>query len=154
MTRIGGSIRRTLLGVAIVALGACSAQLRDHGYVPSDEDLSAVLVGVDTRDTVADIVGPPTAGGVLSDSGFYYVASTFRHFGALAPREVDREVVAITFDGAGVVDDVARYGLQDGRVVQLSRRVTDDNIRDTTLLRQLFSAFGRFDAGTFLGSDS
>ena len=154
MSGIGTSIRRMTLVVSLVALHACSAQMRDHGYVPSEEDLSSITVGLDTRDSVVALVGSPTAGGVLSDSGMYYVASTFRHFGALAPREVDREVVAITFGGDGVVDNITRYGLDDGRVVQLSRRVTDDNIRDTTLIRQLFGALGRFDAGTILGSDS
>lgn len=140
-------------GVALVALTACTTQYRNHGYAPSDDQLAEVLVGVDTRDTVADVVGPPTAGGVLNDGGFFYVQSRFSYFGPLEPREIEREVVAIRFDPEGVVSNVERFGLEEGRVVALSRRVTQDNVRDTTFIRQLLGSIGRFDAGDFIGSE-
>jgi hypothetical protein len=49
------------------------------------------------------------------------------------------------------VSNVERFGLENGNVVALSRRVTQDNVRDTTFLRQLFGSIGRFNAGDFLG---
>jgi hypothetical protein len=52
-----------------------------------------------------------------------------------------------------VVTGVERFGLEDGQVVSLSRRVTDDNIRDTTFVRQLLGAIGNINAGSFLGSE-
>ena len=46
---------------ALCLLGAgCSAQYRNHGYVPSEEDLAEVVIGVDTRDSVAETLGAPT----------------------------------------------------------------------------------------------
>jgi len=140
-------------GMALVAMTACTTQYRNHGYAPSDDQLAEVLVGVDTRDTVIDVVGPPTAGGVLNDGGYFYVQSRFRYFGPLEPREIEREVVAIRFDSEGVVSNVERFGLEDGRVVALSRRVTQDNVRDTTFIRQLLGSIGRFDASDFIGSE-
>ena len=77
----------------------------------------------------------------------------FRHFGAAAPEEVSREVVAITFSAQGLVTNVARYGLEDGGVVILSRRVTEDNVRDSTLIRQLLGAIGNFSAADLIGSN-
>ena len=124
---------------------------RNHGYAPTDDELAAVLVGIDTRSTVSDIIGPPTAGGVANGGGFFYVQSQFRLYGPLEPKEVDREVVAISFDPEGVVSNVERFGLENGNVVALSRRVTQDNVRDTTFIRQLFGSIGRFNAGDFLG---
>jgi outer membrane protein assembly factor BamE (lipoprotein component of BamABCDE complex) len=129
----------------------CTTLYRNHGYAPTDDQLAEVLVGVDTRDTVADVVGPPTAGGVANGGGFFYVQSRFRLLGPLEPKEIDREVVAITFDEEGVVSNVERFGLENGNIVALSRRVTQDNIRDTTFLRQLFGSIGQFNAGDFLG---
>lgn len=150
MSRRGLRFRTIGAGLALLLVVGCTALYRNHGYAPSDEDLAEVLVGVDTRATVADIVGSPTAGGLMSDGNFYYVQSRFRHFAYTAPKEIDREVVAISFDGEGVVSNIERFGLEDGRIVALSRRVTDDGIRDTRFLQQLFGALGNFDAGAVL----
>jgi outer membrane protein assembly factor BamE (lipoprotein component of BamABCDE complex) len=137
--------------VLTLAVG-CTTLYRNHGYVPSDEALAEVLVGVDTRATVSDVIGPPTAGGVANGGGdFYYVQSRFRLLGPLEPKEIDREVVAVRFGADDVVTNVERFGLENGNIVPLSRRVTQDNVRDTTFLRQLFGSIGRFNAGDFLG---
>ena len=145
-------LRRAVLGLALLALTGCTALYRNHGYVPREDELAAITVGVDTRETVSAAIGTPTAGGVLSQSGYYYVRSQFRQYGPREPQEVSREVLAINFSDAGTVSNISRYGLSDGRVVVLSRRVTTDNVRDNTLIRQLFGNFGRINAGDFLSS--
>ena len=139
--------------IAVLGLGACTPQYRNHGYMPTDTDLATIAVGVDTRASVIAAIGAPTAGGVLDPSGYYYVESRFRHLGPLAPQEIERQVLAISFDAAGVMTNVERFGLQDGRVVTLSRRVTDDNVRDTTFIRQLLGNIGNFDPTALIGSE-
>jgi outer membrane protein assembly factor BamE (lipoprotein component of BamABCDE complex) len=143
--------RRMTAMVALTAAIACTPIIRNHGYMPPAEDLSLIAVGVDTRLTVAATVGPPTSGGVLDQSAFYYVSSKFRHFGAMVPVETERQVLAISFDDAGVVRNIERFGLQDGNVIVLSRRVTDNGVRDSTFIRQLLGSIGRVNAGDFLG---
>ena len=146
-------IRAAFLAGAM-ALTGCVAQFRDHGYVPDDALLGQIVVGLDTRATVEEVVGLPTTGGVLNDSGFYYVETRWRDYGLLEPQVIDRQLVAIRFDANGVVSNVERFTLQDGRVVPLSRRVTDDAIADTSFLRQLMGSLGNFDAaGAIAGSD-
>ena len=147
------SVQASALLLAIVAGTACTPVIRNHGYVPLAEDLALLTVGVDTRETVASTVGPPTSGGVLSGSGFYYVSSQFRHMGMFAPEETKREVVAISFDDSGVVSNIERFGLEDGQVVALSRRVTDSPVQDSTFLRQLLGNIGNFDASTAFGEN-
>lgn len=139
--------------IAVLGLGACTPLYRNHGYIPTETDLATINVGVDTRETVTAAIGAPTAGGVLDSSGFYYVESRFRHLGPLAPQEIERQVLAISFNEAGVMTNIERFGLQDGRVVTLSRRVTDDNVRDTTFIRQLLGNLGNFDPTTLIGSE-
>lgn len=148
---ISGRARRIAFIVGIAVLAACAPVYRSHGFVPPEEDLVTIQPGIDTRATVSESIGQPTAGGVLNNGGFYYVRSKFRHFGPMEPQEIDREVVAITFDAQGIVRNIERYGLEDGRVVPLSRRVTDESVRDTTFLRQLMGNIGRFDASSMLG---
>lgn len=147
----GRLVRATLLGSALFLAVGCTTLYRNHGYAPTDEQLSEVLVGVDTRGTVSDVIGPPTASGVTNEGDFFYVQSRFRLYGPLEPKEIEREVVAIRFDGEGVVSNVERFGLENGQVVALSRRVTDDNVKGTTFLRQLFGSIGQFNAGDFIG---
>ncbi|MDC0737333.1 outer membrane protein assembly factor BamE [Cognatishimia sp. SS12] len=129
---------------------ACTAQYRNHGYVPSEDDLAEIIVGVDTRDSVAESIGTPTAGGVLNEGGYYYVRSQFKTVGPFRPEEVDRQLVAVSFDQNGVVSNIERFGLEDGRVVRLSRRVTDNGLNNISFLRQLLGNLGNFDAGSLL----
>lgn len=147
-------IRRALplaLCAALMVLAACSEIIRKHGYIPPQEDLDAIIVGVDTRDSVAASVGRPATSGVLREGGWFYIGSTIRHFGARKPKEIDRQVVAVRFDEGGVVQNVERFGLERGQVVVLSRRVTETTVRDVTFIRQIIRNFGQINLGDALG---
>ncbi len=130
---------------AVIAVAGCVAQYRLHGYTPSDDDLANILVGVDTRDTVAEVIGTPTTSGVARSDAYYYVSKNVRSYGMREPEIVDRQIVAIRFDEAGVVSSIERYTLQDGKVVPLSRRVTGNNANDVPFLTQLFGNIGGLD---------
>lgn len=153
--KAGGNrmLRGTVLAVALLAATACAPIYRNHGFVPAQSELAALEPGVDTRESVTQAIGQPTAGGVLNGNAMYYVASRFRQIGPLEPQEIDRQIVALSFDDAGILRNIERYGLTDGRIVPLDRRVTDDGLRDTTFLRQLFGNIGNIDAGRLLGGD-
>lgn len=146
------SFRKAAALLCILALSACGATaLKDsHGYIPENTLLNEVRVGTDTKDTVARLLGRPSTQGIIDDSGWYYVKSDYERFLWREPVEVDREVVAVSFSDAGVVENVERFGLEDGQVVALSRRVTTSNTQGVGFLRQLFSNFGTLDAGSFL----
>ncbi len=137
--------------VLFVVLSACSPVQRFHGYAPDDTQLSEIEVGRDTRSSVAEKVGRPGMSGVMEGSSWYYVQSDWVEQGWRPPVEVRREVVAISFDGSDRVSNVERFGLDDGEVVPLSRRVTSTGTSGGALLRQLLSNFGQFNPGQMLG---
>ena len=132
------------IGACLLLAVACTTQIRNHGYVPLPEDLENIKVGVDTRDSVIEAVGSPSASGVLDEGGFYYVRSQLRHFGARKPKIISRRLVAITFDSRGVVRNVEEYALEDGKAVPLTRRVTDNDIQTLSILQQLLKGIGNF----------
>jgi outer membrane protein assembly factor BamE (lipoprotein component of BamABCDE complex) len=140
------------LAVATLALAGCADIYRNHGYAPPAGDLALVEIG-DSREAVAGVIGQPTAEGILDDSGWYYVRSRWRTRGFRAPQEIDREVVAVSFSPAGRVANVERFGLEEGRVVVLSRRTTSSNTEGIGFLRQLLGNIGRFDAAQILNQD-
>ncbi|MBV7409552.1 outer membrane protein assembly factor BamE [Maritimibacter sp. DP1N21-5] len=145
-----GLVRLVAVLLGILTIAACSPVYTNHGFVPSDEDVEEIMVGIDTRETVAAIVGKPGAEGLLTQEGWYYVESRFKHFAYNAPEEIDREVLRIGFDESGLVENIERFGLEQGQVVVLSRRVTTSNTRGVGFLRQLLGNIGNFDAGTLL----
>jgi outer membrane protein assembly factor BamE (lipoprotein component of BamABCDE complex) len=150
MAKAAFGLRMALAGLVLLAMAACSDIYRNHGYTPDEASLENVAVGRDTRESVAAKVGRPAAGGLMADGGWYYVQSRWRHRGPLAPQEIDRQVLAISFDAGGRVSNIERFGLEDGQVVALSRRVTDSNVKGLGLIQQLMGNLGRFNPGQFL----
>ncbi|MEM6596473.1 MAG: outer membrane protein assembly factor BamE [Pseudomonadota bacterium] len=150
MAPLRSALRLVVLVASCAMLAACAATFRNHGYMPPEEDLAAIVVGVDTRDSVEGTIGKPGVSGIADASGWYYVRSRIRNYAWQAPEEIDREVLAISFSPTGTVTNIERFGLEEGRVVRLSRRVTDSNTQGIGFLRQAFGNLGRFDAGTLL----
>lgn len=133
-------------------LAGCTPVYRDHGYAPTDLDLARVQVG-QSRDQVAEEVGHPVSTGVLTDSAWYYVGSRWRSYGALAPKPISREVVAISFTPQGKVENVERFGLERGRVVVLSRRVTKTNVAPPSIVSLLLRNVGTIRADQLLSDN-
>lgn len=137
----------------VMFAAACSPIYRNHGYVPIDEDLAKIEVGKSTRQDVADAIGRPSSTGLLEGTGWYYVGSRWETRTWHAPEEIKREVVAVSFNDKGVVTNVERFGLKDGNVVPLSRRVTESNVKGISFIRQLLGSIGRVSAGQVLGDN-
>ena len=151
MSNRSRTVRIGIAGLLALLLAACQPVYRNHGWAPGDADLAEIRVGADTRETVMEKIGAPGAAGILADSGWYYVESRWEHYAYRAPKEIDRQVVAITFTPAGRVQNVERFGLEHGQVVALSRRVTETGVTNVSFLRQLFGSFGRLTADQLLG---
>ena len=150
--RIAGVCRLRGMALVVVAgISACAPVYRNHGYVPAEDELALVEVGVDTRDTVGQKIGRPSTSGLLNDEGWFYVQSRYKLVGPREPQEIDRQVLVINFTPTGVVDNIGRFGLEDGRVVEISRRVTESNIKGITLIQQLLGSFGRLRAEDIAG---
>lgn len=144
---------RLAIGVVLMlGLTACSSTFRNHGYVPSEVELAEIEVGRDTRDTLAEKVGRPAAGGVVREDVWYYVQSRMENYAYRAPEVIERQVLAVSFSSNGRIKNIERFGLEDGQVIALNRRVTDSNIEGVSFIRQLMGNIGRVDAGTLLNN--
>lgn len=141
---------RLLALVALVAVTACSATYRNHGYVPPEQDLARLVVGVDTRATVDDMIGVPSLAGVSGEGDYYYVRSRKREFAFYRPEVVERQVLAISFDDDGTIANIERFGLEDGRIVPLARRVTDNSVVNSGFLQQMLGNIGSLNPSDFL----
>lgn len=148
---LGHRIGKITFALALaVGLAACSATYNNHGYVPVAEDLETVSIG-DSREQVAEQIGTPGSAGVMRDEAWFYTAYRVRNYAYRAPEITERDIIAVSFDGGGRVANIERFGLDDGQIVPLSRRVTSSSIREVTFLRQVLSNFGRIDVADALG---
>ncbi len=143
-------VQAALGGLALFSLVACTPLYTNHGFVPDDNDLADIATGVDTRDTVAAFLGRPSVEGLVGETQWFYVRSQWKTVGAKAPKEVDRQVLAITFDATGVVTNIERFGLDKGEIVAISRRVTTEPVKGRNVLSQIFGNIGRIDPATLL----
>ena len=141
--RMAKGLTRISVGIALLMVISCTALYNNHGYVPPDEALQKLTVGVDSRATVDDEIGAPTAQGLRGDSAYYYVRSRFREYGMFKPRIVSRQVVAISFDRNGVISNIERLDLADGKIVHLTRRTTDNSVVKNGFIQQLLRNFGK-----------
>ncbi|MFU8880966.1 MAG: outer membrane protein assembly factor BamE [Rhodobacterales bacterium] len=141
---------RSIAVLCILTLAGCSPHFRNHGYMPIQEDLAMITVGVDTRAAVEESVGAPAMSGMSTQSASYYVRSRVRQFAWQEPQVVERQVLAISYDSAGVVSNIELFGLEDGQVVPLSRRITGTSGVSESIIRRLIGSLGGFRASDFL----
>ena len=134
--------------LSLLAAGGCAPTTQVHGYMPPPQDIAKIRPGFDDTGSVEQLLGRPSSSGVLADSAWYYVQSRVESFTYHPPRVIDRTVLAINFDQRGVVRDIHRYGLEDGRVIDLETRTTDTGGRRMGVLEQLFGNILNLDAET------
>ena len=139
---IARSLNLAMVFVLALGVGACAPVIRNHGYAPVDEEISGIRVGQDTRGSVRRKIGRPGSTGIFTDDGWYYVATQVEHYTYNQPTVIDRRVVAIRFDQQDVVASVNRYGMEDGRVIDLETGTTPTYGQELTILEQALGNIG------------
>jgi outer membrane protein assembly factor BamE (lipoprotein component of BamABCDE complex) len=145
-------IRSSLIKPAVllfcITLAACAPTLVMQGYVPDEETLAGVEQGVDTKNAVVTKLGSPSTIATFDDDTWIYVNKRSEVFAFFEPTVLSQNVVAINFDPEGRVEEIRRFTLEDGRLIDPITRRTLTHGRELGLLEQLFGNIGRFTTGT------
>jgi outer membrane protein assembly factor BamE (lipoprotein component of BamABCDE complex) len=118
-------------------ISGCGAQIDRHGHVFIDVDVNQVQPGMN-KEEVKTVLGSPDTTSTIGGDAYYYISTTQKTVAFLKPKEIDRQVVAVYFDGGQNVQEVAHYGLKDGIVVNYMKDETPARGKDVSLLEQLF----------------
>ncbi len=121
----------------VATLSACGAQIDRHGHVFIDVDLDQIKPGM-SKEQVQTALGSPDTTSTIGGDAYYYISTTQKTVAFLKPREIDRQVVAVYFDGRENVTDVAHYGLKDGVVVNYYKGETPARGKDLSFIEQIF----------------
>jgi len=140
------------LVLVMATLAACGGQYRNHGYMPLGEDVDALIVGVDTRDSIIEVMGVPTTGGVLTEEAMYYVRSRVHHKGYVKPNEIQRDVLVLSFDKNQILRNVERFGIEKGKLIRLEHRVTEAPGGDRSILQQIIGSIGGFNPNSIVNN--
>ena len=127
-----------------VALAACAPVRQVSGYQAIDHLPKDVKVGMDTKSTVLDQLGSPSAQSTFDTNTWYYITQLTAEIGYHKPHVMRRTIVAISFDKESEkVTKVDQYSLKDGKVVAYNDRETPTRGRELSWVEQLLGNVGR-----------
>ncbi|KQU53212.1 cell envelope protein SmpA [Sphingomonas sp. Leaf339] len=131
--------------VAGVLVGGC-APLRSHqGYVIDADLVNSVQPGVDTRQSVQQVLGKPSIAGQFAPGtggDWYYIARDSRNYGFQTPRVKSQITIQISFDPAGNVTTIRRGDIEQVASITPYGKTTPTLGRQRGFFQDLFGNIG------------
>lgn len=145
--RTGPVLALSFALIAPFVLSACNStsEVLSHGYQLNEDSLALIPEG-SSRDQVLLTLGTPstTQGQPGSGETFYYISQKkSRSVAFQRPSVVDQRVLAIYMGADDTVDQIANYGLKDGKVFDFVARVTPTGGKDLSFIGQILAGGGR-----------
>lgn len=147
MRRRGIVMRAAGAGLAALALAACAKDIDARGNLPTEDALAKLAPGEQTRQDVRNLLGTPSTTSVFDGETWYYISSQTTQYAFYPVEELERSVYKVNFDQRGILRDVVKLDLNDGREVQIVSRETPSKGRELSLIEQLIGNLGRFNSG-------
>ena len=138
------SIRKIFFLSISLLLSACSNDLFlvHNGNMPANEKISEVHLGQSKQD-VMNILGAPSLTTGLSDDYWIYMASTVKKVAFFRPEELDRKVLAISFDN-GQISKIEKLSLADGNNFKIDTHTTQTTEQEQGFFRKYFGGVGSY----------
>jgi len=146
LSKIRLSGRRVQASAVLIAgsllLSGCTEHVIHQGHLFQDEDLAQIHEGMG-KDQVILALGTPDTQSTSGGPAFYYISQTANQSMAfMAPSVTDRRVIAVYFNNKDRVEQIANYGLKDGKVFDFIKRQTPSYSRDQGMLYEIFRNVG------------
>jgi outer membrane protein assembly factor BamE (lipoprotein component of BamABCDE complex) len=122
------------------------AQSQLRGNRVDADQLKELVPGTSTRADVTALIGSPTAKATFDDNVWLYVSEVTRSRIGRVQGIVSQEVVKLTFNDQGVLQDVKRLDKDDAVPISVAARTTPSPGTEASFLQQLFGNIGRFNA--------
>ncbi|MEE6207929.1 MAG: outer membrane protein assembly factor BamE [Alphaproteobacteria bacterium] len=138
------SIRKLFFLCAVLVCSGCSSDVfLDHnGNMPESEKIAQIHNGL-TKAEVKEILGAPSLTTGLSDDHWIYMSSTIRRVAFIRPTELDRQVLALTFDD-DKVSKIDTRTLADGNNIAIDGDKTLAADRKQGFFQKYFGGVGAY----------
>jgi outer membrane protein assembly factor BamE (lipoprotein component of BamABCDE complex) len=137
-----------LLSLLVAGCSFFQAQPQLRGNRVDADQLKELVPGTSTRADVTALIGSPTARATFDDNTWIYVSEVTRSRIGRVQGVLSQEVVKLTFNDQGVLQDVKRLDKNDGIPISMVARTTPSPGTEASFLQQLFGNIGRFNAFT------
>ncbi len=128
--------------VGCVFLSGCAGNVIRQGHLFQEEDIAQVHVGM-AKDQVVLALGTPDTQSAVGGGAYYYISQTaVQPMAFMKPEVTDRRVVAVYFNNKDRVEQIANYGMKDGKVFDFVKRETPAYNRDQSFLKEIFRNIG------------
>lgn len=138
------SIRKIFFISAALLCSACTSDLflEHNGNMPEKSKVAQIQNG-QTKEDVLSILGAPSLTTGLSDNHWIYMTSTIRRVAFLSPKEIDRQILAITFDD-DKVSKIENHTLADANNISIDQDITETAERKQGFFRKYFGGVGSY----------
>ncbi|MDH3241416.1 MAG: outer membrane protein assembly factor BamE [Alphaproteobacteria bacterium] len=140
-----GPALRVALAAALIALAGCAPDVNVRGNAVKIENLEKIKPGTQDRSAVQELLGSPTNVATFSNETWYYISQKDHRIAFSKITPITRQVIAISFDQRGRVQEVKKFSLADARKIDPVDRVTPTPGQEFSLLQQLIGNLGRFE---------
>lgn len=132
--------------VSLAALSACAPTMSERGYFPDPTKTKAIDVGVDTKETISDRLGTPTAESPFNPDVWYYISQTQEKISWHEPRVTSESIIVVKFDQNNRVKSVSHIDKSAMHDVVLVKKTTPTLGHKLSFWEQLFGSVGRLPA--------
>lgn len=138
------SIRKMLFISILLLTSACSNDLFlvHNGNMPAQEKVDEIRLGQSKQD-VMNILGAPSLTTGLSDDHWIYMASTTKKVAFFRPEELERKVLAISFDN-DQISKIEKLNLADGNKLPIDTNITQTTEQEQGFFRKYFGGVGTY----------
>jgi len=131
-----------LLFLAGVAASACTPLRGHQGYIVDADLVNSIQPGVDTRQSVEQVLGRPTLSAQFGGGDWYYVARDTRNMAFNNPRAVQQSTFRVRFNEGGTVTAIDRTGLEQVASISPTDKKTPTLGRERGFFQDLFGNIG------------
>ncbi|MEJ0015443.1 MAG: outer membrane protein assembly factor BamE [Acetobacteraceae bacterium] len=135
-----------LAGLLLVGCSFFEAQPQLRGNRVDADQLKELVPGTSTRADVTALIGSPTARATFDDNTWLYVSEVTQPRIARVQGVLSQDVVVLSFNDQGVLQDVKRLNQDDAVQVSVVSRTTPSPGTEASFFQQLFGNIGRFNA--------
>ncbi len=138
----------------LLLLAGCSffqAQSQIRGNKVDPDALKELTPGTSSRADATALLGSPTAKATFDDNTWIYINETTRPRIGRTPGVLNQQVVVLTFNDQGVLQNVKRLNQDDSLPVNVVSRATPSPGSEASIMQQLLGNVGRFNAGSAAG---
>ena len=128
-----------------ILIAGCSLMGTNRvGDAPEEVRVNAIKPKKHSKEDVARLLGSPTSITLFEKESWLYIESVEQKRLFLLPKEIERNVIQVTFNKDNLVESVHKYKMEDGKKIAYDKDATPVEGKDLSVVDELVGNFGRF----------